>query len=68
MLPLDARCVYALISKQVCKLSSVVSRNWQYKDVYRKTMNNQHHTCILEANYYLSVCNVHFKLALSSSE
>ena len=44
-----------------------ISRNWQYKDVYRKIMNDQHHACILEANYYLSVYNVHFKLALSSS-
>ena len=35
-------------------------RNWQYKDIDRKILNNQHHTCILEANYYLSVCNVHF--------
>ena len=26
-------------------------------------MNNQHHACILEANYYLSAYNVHFKLA-----
>ena len=22
------------------------------KDLYRKTMENQHHACILEANYY----------------
>ena len=29
-------------------------------------MNNQHRTCILEANYYLSVCNVQLKLALST--
>ena len=29
-------------------------------------MNNQHHASILEANYYLSVYNVHFKLALST--
>ena len=28
-------------------------------------MNNQH-TCILEASYYLSVYNVHFKLASST--
>ena len=27
-------------------------------------MNNQHHTCILKGNYYLSVYNVHFKFAL----
>ena len=33
--------------------SANVSRNWQYKYVYRKIRNNQHHTCILEANYYL---------------
>ena len=44
----------------------VISRNWQYKDVNKKIMNNQHHTCIHEANYYLSVFNVHFKLALST--
>ena len=29
-------------------------------------MNIQHHACIIEPNYYLSVCNVHFKLALST--
>ena len=29
-------------------------------------MNNQDHACILEANYYLIVYNVHFKLALST--
>ena len=28
-------------------------------------MNNQHQTCILEADYYLSICIVHFKLVLS---
>ena len=32
-----------------------VSRNWQYKDVYRKLRNNQYHASILEANYYLSI-------------
>ena len=36
----------------------------QHKDVHRKTIENQHHFFLLEANYYLSVCNVHFKLAL----
>ena len=35
-------------------------------DVYRKIMNNRHHAWILEANYCLSVYNVHFKLALST--
>ena len=29
-------------------------------------MNNQHHTCILEADYYLSFCNVHFKIYLQN--
>ena len=29
-------------------------------------MNNQHDASILEANYYLSVYNVHFKLASST--
>ena len=29
-------------------------------------MNNQHHACILEANFYLSIYIVHFKLALST--
>ena len=29
-------------------------------------MKNQHHTYILEANYYLSVYKVHFELALST--
>ena len=29
-------------------------------------MNNKPRDCILEANYYLSVYNVHFKLALST--
>ena len=36
-----------------------ISRNWQYKDIYRKIINNQHNACILETNYYLSVYNVH---------
>ena len=29
-------------------------------------MNNQHHAYIFETNYYLIVCNVDFKLALST--
>ena len=29
-------------------------------------MNNQHDAFILEANYYLTVYNVHFKFALST--
>ena len=29
-------------------------------------MINQHHACILEANYYLSFYNVDFKLASST--
>ena len=32
-----------------------ISRNWQYKYVYRKTIENQHHASILEASHYLSV-------------
>ena len=39
-----------------------------YKDVQRKIMNNQHYKCILEANYYLSVYNVHFKLRSSTEQ
>ena len=35
-----------------------ISRNRQYQD--------QHHTCIFEADYYLSVYNVHFTLASST--
>ena len=31
-------------------------------------MNNQQHVCILEANYYLNVYNVHFKLALTTEQ
>ena len=31
-------------------------------------MNNQHRAYILEANDYLSVYNVHFKLALSPEQ
>ena len=31
-------------------------------------MNNQHHTSILEANYYLRVYNLHFKLVLSTEQ
>ena len=30
-----------------------------------KIMNNQRHACILEANFYLSIYIVQFKLALS---
>ena len=40
-----------------------IYRNGQYEDFYRKIMNNQHHASILEANYYLSVYNVHFKIS-----
>ena len=40
--------------------------NWQYKDVSRKTIENQHLASILDAKYYLSVYNVHFKLASST--
>ena len=31
-----------------------------------KIMNNQRHACILETHHYLSVYNVHFKLASST--
>ena len=40
-----------------------ISRNWQYTDVYRKMMKNQHHSWILDAIYYLNFRNVHLKLA-----
>ena len=43
-----------------------ISRNWEYKDFYRKLMNDQHYACILEAFYNLNINNVHFKLALST--
>ena len=43
-----------------------ISQNRQYKDVYSKIMNNQHHTCIPEANYFLRIYNVQLKLALSA--
>ena len=33
------------------------------RDVNRKMLHNQYHTCILQVNCYLSFCNVHFKLA-----
>ena len=29
-------------------------------------MINQHHTWIFEANYYLSVCNMYYKLTFST--
>ena len=38
----------------------------KYKDVYRKTIESQHHTSILEANYYISIYNVYFKVALAT--
>ena len=34
--------------------------------VRKKVRKNQQHAFILKANYYLSVCNVHFKLTLST--
>ena len=43
-----------------------LSWNWQYKDIYRKMKNYQHHTYILKANFYLSVYNVQFKLVSSN--
>ena len=45
-----------------------ISRNWQFKDVCSKRTENQHHTSILEANYYLSVYIVHYKLASSTEQ
>ena len=36
--------------------------------ICRKTKENQYWTCIIEANYYLSVYNVHFKLASSQEQ
>ena len=45
-----------------------ISRNWQHKDVYSKRTENQHHTSILEANYYLSVYNVYFNLTSSTEQ
>ena len=41
-----------------------IFRNWQYKDVCRKTIENQ--VSILSTNYYLSVYHVHFKNKLFS--
>ena len=46
--------------------NGLIFRNWQYKNVCRRIMYNQHHTCVLEADYYLSFYNVHFKLDLST--
>ena len=54
------------VKRNTKKIIFLIFRSWQYKDVYRKIMNNQHHACILEADYYSSVCNVYFKLASSS--
>ena len=33
-------------------ISDHISRNSQYKDIHMKIMNNLHHICFLEANYY----------------
>ena len=41
--------VFSLKLTLVTKIA--ISRNWQYKDVYRKMTNNQHHACIFEVNY-----------------
>ena len=40
--------------------------NWKYKDIYRDLIIIKHHVFILKANYYLSVDDVYFKLALFS--
>ena len=37
-------------------------------DIYSKGTENQHHTWILETNYYLSVCDVHSQLASSTEQ
>ena len=42
--------------------SLIISRNGQYKDVYKKTI--QIPQCTHKANYCLKVHNVHLKLAL----
>ena len=47
-------------------LTPHISRKWQYNDLYRKIMNNQHHACISEANYYCVAPNVHVKLISST--
>ena len=52
--------------KNILSFACDISRNGQCKDVYRKIRENQQDTCIFEANYYLSVYTVHFKLALST--
>ena len=31
------------------RVTLVISRNWQCKDIYRKTIENQYHTLIIEA-------------------
>ena len=36
--------------------------------VSKKTMENQHQACILEAKYYLNVRRVYFKLALCTDQ
>ena len=48
------------------RFESFISRNWQYKEVYRKIVRNQHHARILAAYYYLNVYNVHLMLASST--
>ena len=41
-------------------------RNWQYKTFIEKIMNNQHHACIVEANYYVVSTMWSSELALST--
>ena len=57
-------CYYCIKSKTETRFQG--RSDWQYKDVYRKTIENQHHACILDANYYLSTYNIPFKLASST--
>ena len=54
------------MSSQNLKCKINMSLNYQYKDVHKKTTENQHCECILKANYFFKVHNVHFKLASST--
>ena len=45
-----------------------VCRNWQYNDVYKKTIENWYHDFILETSYILNACNMHVKLASSTEQ
>ena len=56
-------CSYIRLSRVNCHH---IPKLTDYKDVYRETVENQHHTFILKANYVFSICIVNFKLALST--